>query len=329
MSSASNKRKDALVVLKFILVYVFIIPLLVLLVGDKNPLRWVDYDTYVNYFEIAKGRDFLGIFQYGQDPFFVTLMKPFTLLTNGFLYFTVFCAFVTLLIKYSVLRRTFDNKIILFILYSSYFLCLHDYIQIRVSLALAFVLYSIYCVKNRNFQILLFIVGALIHLSVVFPIAVYAFTLKFKGRKKIPFFMIMLILPYVIFSGVIHNVRLETYMMMVKYKENYYQANLFASQPIIQSFTVLYIMLNKKLREYCQYRFEYMFSCAGIIAFYSMFKVPVLSFRFYEMTMLFFYIMLSQVFKKSKVIMFVYLLLILLGLKQMFYGESALLVIKK
>ncbi|WP_124062152.1 EpsG family protein [Klebsiella pneumoniae] len=56
-------------------------------------------------------------------------------------------ASVTLLIKIRALQNSTNNFLILLILYSSFLLCLHDYIQIRVSLAIAICAWAIYVSK--------------------------------------------------------------------------------------------------------------------------------------------------------------------------------------
>ncbi|HBW9906957.1 TPA: hypothetical protein MFX78_02300 [Klebsiella pneumoniae] len=138
-----------------------------LLVGIKDPDKWADYEVYLNYFNTSRINTIHDIFVNIQDPFFVILNKPFTLVDEGFELFLLVCSAVTLTLKFLALKKSTDNFLILFILYSSYLLCLHDYIQIRIALSLAIMLFATYCVNSKLLKYSLFVVGTFIHLSVV------------------------------------------------------------------------------------------------------------------------------------------------------------------
>ncbi|GAA3596494.1 hypothetical protein GCM10023078_24760 [Gibbsiella greigii] len=316
-------KTDELKVMKLMLFYLLFIPCLVYLTGDKDFNAWVDEPTYQNYFYLATYNNYIEIFKNGVDPLFVSFMRPFTSIYNGFNVFLLVCAFITLTIKITALKNSTDNFFILMLLYGSYLLFLHDYTQIRIALAMAFVAFGIYCNKSRTSMSIFFCIGALVHLTTILIIITFLIYRRF-GYKK--FFWVVLFsffLPLIVFSGVIHNARLETYIELAKYKEQYFEANFFASQPILQIIGIMYIYVNSKLRKYiCTY--EYCFSMLGVVLFYSFSSVPVLSFRLFEMTMFFYIILLSRLFFISNFIKIICLLYLLVGVKNLFYGASAI-----
>ncbi|CAM7700993.1 EpsG family protein [Klebsiella michiganensis] len=314
-------------IIKLLFFYLIIIPALTFLVGVKDIRRWVDHQTYENYFYLATYNTYENIFKNGSDPIFVSLMKPFTSTVDGFSYFLILCAFITLSIKLTALKKSTDSFVILMILYSAYFLCLHDYIQIRISLAMAFVILGMYSSLTKKSEIAYFIIAALIHLTSVFVIIPYVIYKYFGRRYSIALILGAVFLPIILFSGIVHNARLETYIALAKYKDAHFDANPLASQPILQLIGLLYLYINKRLRNLVIHSYEYFISIIGVICFYGMLKVPVLSFRLFEMTMFFYIILLSRVAKKSFFIMILCLLFVLVGIKNMFYGDAALLAL--
>lgn len=305
-------------------IYFFLIPFLTYLVGVKDYNVWVDYPTYWNYFEMAISNNFSDIFMLGKDPLFVMLNKPFTEVSDGFQYFLVTIAVITLIIKFSALKNSTDNPLVLFILYFSFLLCLHDYIQIRVSLAIAISAWAIYITKNKKKSILLFAIAASIHLSVLFIIIFYLIYLYASKRVLKMAIISSFVFPAILFSGLIHNARVDTYIALASNKEQYYQINVFATQPILQALSVLIIFFSSRLKDY-KWSYEFSISIVGVLVFYSFSGVPVFAFRFFELTMFFNIILLSKCYNNSLLIKGVCLLYILVGIKNMFYGASALI----
>lgn len=306
------------------LLYFILLPILVFIVGIKDTHVWMDYPTYIRYFDMSSSNSVNEIIFSGKDPFFQLLNKPFTLINNGFSYFLFSIAAVTLLIKIRALQNSTDNFLVLLILYSSFLLCLHDYIQIRVSLAIAICAWAIYVSSNIKKSLFLFIVAALIHLSVAIVIIFYLIYLYCSKRILVLAIISSFLLPFIVFSGVIPNARIDTYLSLAENKDQYYEINIFATQPILQAVSILIIYFTKRLEKY-KWSFEFCISLAGVLIFYSFYKVPVFSFRLFELTMFFNIILLSKCFKRSIFIQCVCLLYILVGLKNMFYGASALL----
>lgn len=324
-------KKNILVVRKknigfFLGLYIAIIPFLTYLVGYKNLNYWIDNPTYQNYFFLAQYNSYIDIIRNGVDPLFIMFMKIFSSFDDGYSYFLLVCAFITLVFKFSGLRNSTNNFIVLLILYSSYLLCLHDYVQIRIALSMAFVAFGIYTGKSKITIFISFFMAVLMHVTSLAVILPYLFYTRFGARWFVIVIISSLFLPMLFFSGIIKNARLETYIELAKYKEQYATANIFSSQPILQMLGLVYIYISPKLKENIK-SFEYLFSMLGILFFYMFIQVPVLSFRLFEITMFFYIILLSRVFLSSKIIMIICSLYVLVGMKNMFFGESALITL--
>lgn len=310
--------------LKSLIFVLYIVPLLVFIVGIKDPLRWADYEVYLNYFTTSKINSIHDIFTNIQDPFFVVLNKPFTNVNGGFEAFLITCSTVTLTLKFLALKKSTDNFIVLFTLYISYLLCLHDYIQIRIALALAIMLFATYCVDNKTIKYSMFAAGTLIHLSVGIIVMVYFFDKLFK-EKRLYFFLFVIagvLFTQLISLGIIGGHRAELYAELARNKISYYDMNVFTTLPILQSIGLLYMFFKYKNRALT---FEFYMALFGVIIFYLLHSIPVIASRTFDITMVFYIIMLSRYFRTDKVIKLIAVLMFLVEVKKLFYSESALL----
>ena len=110
---------------------------------------------------------------------------------------------------------------------------------------------------------------------------------------------------------------------MLGNEKKFDQINLLSTLPILQITGLLVIYFSKSIKDLSN-KFEFSLSALGVILFYSLHMIPVFAFRFFEMTNLFFIILLSDGFKKSIYLKLVFVVYILIGLKNSFYGESSL-----
>lgn len=131
-----NISNDNIIFKNFSYYFIFI-PILIFLVGLKDNSIWLDYYVYVDYFNQASASSFNEIIFSLKDPFFLIINKFFS--GFGFNVFVFFCAASTLYLKFSAFAKSTHNIIALLFLYCSLYLFLHDYIQIRIALALALV----------------------------------------------------------------------------------------------------------------------------------------------------------------------------------------------
>ncbi|HCI5986033.1 TPA: EpsG family protein [Klebsiella quasipneumoniae subsp. quasipneumoniae] len=294
-------------------------------VGFKNFYIWRDVDTYWAYYDFAYFYNVSYIFSNVQDPIFTILIKPFVHSgrNEGFHLFLIVIAFVTIALKLISMYKRCQNFYIFLLLYCSYLLFLHDYVQIRVALALGVFVLALYCADSKIIKALLFVVACLIHLSCILLVLFY-YAFRILGPKKIikllPF---ALIIPSIVFSGVIPVERITTYINMLGNEKKFDQINLLSTLPILQIIGLLVIYFSKSIKDLSN-KFEFSISALGVILFYSLHMIPVFAFRFFEMTNLFFIILLSDGFKKSLYLKLVFVLYILIGLKNSFYGESSL-----
>lgn len=305
--------------LKFIFIITFVI-ICSYLVGIKDFNIWKDYYVYWNYFTNAQANSISNIFKNIQDPFFVLSIKPFTVQRDGFANFLLVCALVTLSIKMFSISKATDNIYAFTLFYSSYLLCLHEYIQIRIALSLALFCFAIYAIpKKTSLKLLVFLVSILLHLSVIVPILVYiAVNHRFVGYRKFFLFSpIVLLLPTLIFSGIINIDRINNYLLLQSQGVGD-TINMFSTLPFLQLVSIIFIYLNKKTRQYV-FSYEYVMSFCGVAIFYSMLSIPVLALRYFEICNLFFLILLSKVYKKSLFFILCIVVYLIVGIKN--YGQ--------
>lgn len=301
----------------FIITYVLICAYLV---GVKDYNVWKDYYVYWNYFVNAQANSISNIFYNIQDPFFVLTIKPFTMQRDGFQNFLLLCAIITLSLKFYAISKETRNIYLFTLLYSSYLLCLHEYIQIRIALSLAIFCIGAYTTNNRSFlRASIFFIAILFHLSVIVPIIIfYSVKSRLIGFKK--FFMfspIILIIPTLIFSGVLNINRVNNYLLLQSQGVGD-QTNIFSTLPFLQLCCLVFIYFNKKTKEFV-YTYEYAMSFCGVAIFYSMLSIPVLALRYFEICNLFFLILLSKIYRKSFFFFACILVYLVIGIKN--YGQ--------
>ncbi|ARI09499.1 MULTISPECIES: EpsG family protein [Klebsiella] len=308
-------KKERLLTIIFIIIpYVLFCAYMV---GIKDPLVWRDYGVYLNYFDDS-ANDIIYIITNIQDPVFVLLMHPFHSLAEGFDIFLFWCAIITLSLKiYSISLATQRFSFFL-VLYSSYLLCLHDYIQIRIALALAIFCYAMY-VRKGWVQFLLFVVSIFVHLSLVVPLCIFCLVhAKRIGYKRIFWSGPAIIaLSLLIQQGAVFISRVNQYLELQKQGIGV-DINVYSVLPFFQLLTVLFVFFNKKLISY-KYTFEFVMSYVGVIIFYSTLAIPAVALRYFEISNLFFIILLSRLFFKSYFFIAIFFMYIIVGIKN--YGQ--------
>lgn len=315
-----SREKIIVVILFFLL-----LPLILYLVGVKEPTHWVDYQVYYGYYFLsAKYTSTLDIISSMQDPLFVLLNKPFTEVNDGFFYFLLIVCFITITLKFSAFLKATNNYLIFFILYCCYFICIHDYIQIRISLSLAIMVFAIYRVNFKWLKYPLLIVAMLVHLSssVVLIAYLYSLITKNKPRYFLGFLCVLTFLVVLMKLGLIGGERVQNYAEMASQKIKYESLNIFGALPALQLMGLFYLLYKEK---YKAINFEYYISLLGVFVFYSMNSIPVVASRTFDISLLFYIIIVSKHFKKYLFIKGVFVLLVLFELKQLFYSEASFL----
>ncbi|HBR4939731.1 TPA: EpsG family protein, partial [Klebsiella pneumoniae] len=169
-----------------------------------------------------------------------------------------------------------------------------------------------------------FAAGTFIHLSVGIIVMVYVFDKIFK-ENRIYFFLFVIIgvfFTQLISLGIIGGHRAELYAELARNKISYYDMNVFTTLPILQSIGLLYMFFKYKHKALI---FEFYISLFGVIIFYLLHTIPVIASRTFDITMLFYLILLSRYFTCDRFIKIVSILMFLVGIKKLFYSDSALL----
>lgn len=307
-------KKKNLYINVFIFFYVIFC---VYMVGIKDPTIWKDYSVYLKYFNDAENSIYYIITNI-QDPLFVLLMHFFTGLSNGFDIFLMFCAIVTLSLKFYAVSKATERFFIFIILYSSYLLCLHDYIQIRIALALSIFCFALY-VCNGGLKVFLFSVSVFFHLSLIVPLMVY-YLLRSKtvGYSRI-FWSgpVIIAISLLVQRGAFFISRVEQYLELQKEGVGV-DINMYSVLPFFQLIIVILVFFNKKYSAY-KYTFEYVMAYVGVIIFYSTLSIPAVALRYFEISNFFFIILLSRLFFKSYYFIIIFLMYIVVGVKN--YGQ--------
>lgn len=137
-----------------------------------------DYRNYEAQYLIDSISPFTFIWQ-ASDPLYHSVSRIAAVMGISFEMFTVMLAACTCTLKATALSRTDGNRLVLLLIYASYLFWLHDYVQIRIALALGFGLYGIY--TNTSFRYLFLLIATLIHSS--FVLIVIAYILIFVPTK--------------------------------------------------------------------------------------------------------------------------------------------------
>jgi hypothetical protein len=111
--------------------------------------------------------------------------------------FVALLAACTCTLKVISLSKTDGNRLVLLALYGSYLFWLHDYVQVRIALALSIGLYGVYAETKLRYVFLL--IAALIHSS--FVIIVAAYILIFVGTRR----PVVAIIAVIIFTAVLFS----------------------------------------------------------------------------------------------------------------------------
>lgn len=300
--------------------YGLILPFLAFLVGVKDPNLWLDYSVYSWYYEQAKNNTVIDIIKNIQDPLFTLFNKIFVEFGFDFSSFCLILAFYTLYLKFIGLRRSTSNFYILLFLYSSLILCLQDYTQVRVAFALSVLIFALYFIKNLIIKIILILASIFLHASVAIVILPFVFNIYFNKNTKMMYFYFILLSSF--FYGSLKL--LSEWSRFNQYLDNYTYYNIFASIPLLQSLTLIYLLCIYKKQAIC---FEYYVTLSGVSAYYFLFLTPAAATRYMEVCSVFFIIILSKYFNRDNIIKIICLLVFLLNFYNLFMKPNSFLYV--
>lgn len=296
---------------------------LIAVAGQKGIGEWVDGENYEMMFTSLIGESWSDALTIRADPLYSLLSKLAQALGLSFAGFVFVVATITIAIKQKALRAATPDAVALFALYMSYVFWLHEYTQIRVAMALAFAMYGIYVAKST--RIVWFVAGVLIHASVGLVAAGY-YGLRHPrlGVAAAALAVLVFVVAVQYFSFDPFSIeRIGVYASLVD-RDIFSEINLLATMPILQGCILLCCLgLAEPLKS--TGRMEFIFSCVGLASFYAFSFLPPIAFRFYELFLPFFLILLARVWKRTPALIFLTALYFLSGLKTTFVGTGSLL----
>ena len=280
-----------------------------------------DYRNYEAQYLIDSVSPFAFIWQ-ASDPLYHSVSRIAALLGARFELFVILLATCTCAFKATALSRTDGNRLVLLFMYGSYLFWLHDYVQIRIALALAFGLFGIY--TETRFRYLFLLIATLIHSS--FLLIVVAYILIFVGTKR-PVIAVAagvaftaLLLTQDVFGQILR--RVNEYQDLTT-QGRFNEINIFSLMPIVMlaSLTVALFDLRRLGGRYQ----EVILTGIGLASFYAFSGTPVFAFRTMELFMPFYLVLMSRLWVSNnfiKVLSFAY---IVVGLRAVFFSVDPLI----
>jgi hypothetical protein len=122
--------------------------------------------------------------------------------------------------------------------------------------------------------------------------------------------------------GLVGGERVQNYAEMASQKIKYESLNIFGALPALQLIGLIYLFYKERK---AAINFEFYISLLGVFVFYTMNSVPVVASRTFDISFLFYMIVVSRYFNKYLLIKGVFSVLIIFELKQLFYGETSFL----
>lgn len=212
-----------------------------------------DYNAYKYIYEVNNGKTYL-------DIGFQILMKIFYIITKNYQIFVFFVIGLSFFILNKGLKKFYVSKgiYILYILYPF----LYDYIQIRYLLAQSILILSMGYLKEKKKikSICIFIVGCLIHKSIIiWIIYFYCYIKRVKLNKGIYLYYCLITLIIIFNKNILYKILIsfipneliqqKLYIYMIKYQANlggiYYNILIVINLFLVKS-TFKYIKQDKK-----------------------------------------------------------------------------------
>jgi hypothetical protein len=300
-----------------------LVALAIWVVGGQRVGLSADIRNYELLYQIAAASDWGSLWR-GDDPGFYSLAKLFAGYQAPFETFAIWIAGLTLALKAEVARRLDTNKTILILLYFSYLFWLHEYTQIRLALAMAFILQGIY--GRTYYRLLLFIPALLFHGSSAIVIGLYLLlTFPRIGSLALAGAMsLYAILPIVRDFTNASLVKITTYQDLL-IQGQFAEVNLFSAMPALQVVTLcLSVLYWRQLGR--EPRREMIMAGVGVMSFYAFVSVPVLAFRFSELFLVFFVILLSRLWRISVVFKILAAMYVVIAVRTTFISENSLII---
>lgn len=282
-----------------------------------------DIRNYELLYQIAAVSDWPSLWR-GDDPGFYSLAKLFANANASFETFTIWIAALTLALKADVVRRLDTNSLVLIVLYGCYLFWLHEYTQIRLALAMAFVLEGVY--GRSPFRLIFFVPALLCHGSSAIVIGAYMLlayprlgSLALAGGLAL--YAIVPVLREITNASLTKFVTYQDLLIQGQFAE----VNLLSAMPALQLATLgLALFYWRQLDGIA--RREFILAAIGVVSFYAFVSIPVLAFRFSELFLVFFVILLSRLWSQSILFKPLALAYAAIAIRTTFLSETSLII---
>lgn len=304
---------------RFLLVIVIIVGSLI--AGLKLAGPAPDYRNYQSQYLIDSISPLSFIWQ-ASDPLYHTISHFSAVIGLRFETFVALLAAATCTLKAISFSRTDGNRLVLLVLYGSYLFWLHDYVQIRIALALAIGLYGIY--SETKLRYLFFLIAALIHSS--FVMIIVAYILIFVGTRR----PVIAVIAGLVFAAVLfsQDIFTQTLQRVNEYQDltaqgKFNEINIFSLMPIVMLASLIVALLNFRRLE-GRYQ-ELIFAAIGLVSFYGLSGTPVFAFRMMELFMPFYLVLMSRLWPSSNMIKILAVIYAVIGLRAVFFSMDPLI----
>ncbi len=314
-------------------VILFLATLLALFCGVSLFGESQDYNNYYIIFNQSSFSDFF-YWSFTYEPFFYLINTLFNSSGFPFIFFYIFVIFLAVILKmfiFSKLTKNYKSLLLLLVFYFSYLFWLHDYTQIRLALALSFLLIMFYSDRRSNWIYGLLAVFTHASVLVVLVLWYFAKNLWFRVALISTFALLM---GAVIYSGglVEHLLSIqnpESFPFLYKLTDyaylfkmgGYAELNIWSPAPFFQS---LILLLTYRLVDEDCFS-EYFLSVVGVSFFYSLSEIPVLAVRFYELFIIFFLIFIVKIWPRLGILKVLIPFYCIIGLRSVFFSSSPII----
>ena len=281
-----------------------------------------DLDNYQVVFEWAVQADWSELLA-ANDPLYHAASRLIWMMGGGFTTFMLVIAFATCTAKAAAFEGLDADRGVLLLMYFSYLFWLHEYTQVRLALALGLVLFAMY--RPSRFSWMVFIVAALVHGSTLLIVALH----MAKHYQRAAVLTIVICLALLFLTGyaedayLIAITRVTVHLDLLDAGE-VAEINIFSLLPLIQG-VILLASVRHLSKLPAMGREEFGISCLGFASFYALSFVPVLAFRVHELLIPFFLVLVSRVWRHSKLVQLGGILYILVGIRTTFLSADSLL----
>ena len=172
---------------------IFLIPIISLFIGFRGGVGG-DYENYSIAFKLTptlfdENLSMPSVLPYSDIGFYYLSIILKSILDNQYFYFFSI-SLLTTLVLFKILREYSIYPILGYIVYISRYLFLRDFNQIRASLAIVIVIYSIRFIADKSFKkyFIFVIVASFFHVSMLIALPFYAIAkIRWKRNRIILF----------------------------------------------------------------------------------------------------------------------------------------------